>query len=109
MLFGKSLMESTEFLLTVALLMGVLLGGAIALHLANLWRSRREARAGQDMETLNEYREMYENGELNEEEYKQIRDRVAGRLKNLPTTSQVNSAETTEQKPLPPEDSKTIS
>jgi uncharacterized membrane protein len=109
MLFGKTLMESTEFLVTVALLMVVLLGGAVVLHFANQWRKRREARATEDMETLTMYREMYENDEISEEEYQQIRERIAGRLKNLPEISSAKAVDSASPPPPPPEESRPIS
>ncbi len=72
-----------DFLLTVGLLVGALLVGAIAFALVDRWRKRQAdpGSARESTESLTSFRAMYESGELSKEEYERIRNRVAARMK----------------------------
>jgi hypothetical protein len=82
MIWANGPFQSVEFLITVALLMAVLLGGAVVIYFTDLWRKRRSRSTHEGIESLTMYREMYDNGEIEEAEYKVIRDRLAGRVKH---------------------------
>lgn len=77
---NKPLM-STELWVAVGLLSAVLLGGAVALYLTDLWRKRQLAPDRDSPESLTSFRTMYERGELSEEEYRKIRAKVAAKVK----------------------------
>src|SRR4051812_13360975 len=73
---------STEFLLTVALLITVLLTGAVVLFFVDRWRKRQLAdHEGETVESLTSFRAMYERGELTESEYLAVRDKMARKVK----------------------------
>ena len=77
---GKPLL-SVELWIAVGLLSAILLGGAVALYLTDLWRKRQFAPGRESTESLTSFRAMYERGELSEEEYQKIRARVAAKVK----------------------------
>ncbi len=72
-----------EFLVTVGLLVGALLLGAVVFAVVDRWRKRdATAAAGREStESLTSFRAMFDNGELTREEYEKIRDRVAAKMK----------------------------
>lgn len=72
---------STEFILTVGLLVAVLLFGAIALFFVDRWRKRQVADNQDSVESLTSFRAMYERGELTEAEYQVVRDKMARKVK----------------------------
>jgi hypothetical protein len=79
---GKGgMLQSPEFLVTVGLLMAALLAGAAAIYVTDLWRKKRERQTAEGIESLSMYREMFEDGELSEPEYRVIRDRLARQMK----------------------------
>ncbi len=80
----QDIVQSVNFWLTIGLLMAILLGGAVALSLVERWRKRQAEPAREGIGGLSLYRQMYEDGELDEEEYRVIRDRFAKRLKGKP-------------------------
>lgn len=72
-----------EFLVTVGLLVGALLLGAIVFAFVDRWRKRDAVATGgrESTESLTSFRAMFDNGELTREEYEKIRDRVAAKMK----------------------------
>lgn len=80
----KEVVNSVNFWLTIGLLMAILLGGAAVLSLAERWRKRQAQTTREGIGGLSRYRELYEDGELDEEEYRAIRDRLAAELKGKP-------------------------
>jgi len=80
-LWAANPFATMEFFLTIALLVGILFGGALVLLITDNWRKRRDARALESTETLTHYRRLYDRGELTEAEYRKIRDRVATQMK----------------------------
>jgi hypothetical protein len=73
---------STEFLLTVGLLIAVLLTGAVVLFFVDRWRKRQLAdHDSESVESLSSFRALYERGELTEAEYKAVRDKMARKVK----------------------------
>ena len=72
---------STEFLLTVGLLMTALLAGAVVLFLLDRWRKRQLADSNDSAESLTSFRAMYERGELTEAEYRVVRDKMARKVR----------------------------
>jgi len=84
MLFAEALLQSAEFWVSVGLLMALILGGAAVVSLADRWRKRQAKTTRESIGSLSLYREMYDDGELDEEEYRAIRDRFAAELKGKP-------------------------
>ena len=80
MLFGEAMLQSLEFWVTVGLLVALLLGGAVVLSVTDRWRKRQSQSTREGIESLSLYREMYDDGELDEKEYRVIRDRFAREL-----------------------------
>ncbi len=80
----QDVVQSVNFWLTIGLLMTILLGGAVVLSLVERWRKRQATPPREGIDGLSLYREMYDDGELNEAEYRVIRDRFARRLKGKP-------------------------
>lgn len=73
---------STEFLVTVGLLLAALLIGAVVFALVDRWRKRQTDGGGREStESLTSYRAMFEAGELTREEYEKIRNKVAAKMK----------------------------
>lgn len=72
---------SVELWITVGLLAFVLLIGAVILYLTDIWRKRQLAPDRDATESLTSFRAMYDRGEISEDEYKQIRARIAVRVK----------------------------
>jgi hypothetical protein len=67
-------------------LTAALLVGAIVIYSVDKWRKRAET-ASPDADAagaLSSYRDMYENGEITEEEYAELRRRVAEKVKKPP-------------------------
>ena len=80
----QEVVQSVNFWLTIGLLIGLLLGAAAILSLTELWRKKQAKPAKGGIESLSMYRAMYEDGELDEEEYRVIRDRLARELTGKP-------------------------
>lgn len=68
-----------------AALVGAMLVGAIAIAVADKWRKRAMTPMRDDANELSHFRDMYEHGELTEEEYNELRRRVADKVKSAPT------------------------
>jgi hypothetical protein len=78
----KNLLESREFYVTLGLLAGVMLLGAVAIKMLATWR-RKQVEPGRweaGIE-LNNFREMLEAGEITHSEYEKIRDKMSAKLK----------------------------
>ena len=71
----------SESIRTLAALAGVIAVGAIILYLANRWR-RNLAQRDDTGDQMGSFRELYERGELSQEEYQRIKDRLGQRLRN---------------------------
>jgi hypothetical protein len=61
-------------------LIGVLLVGALAIYIADRWRKRSGAISTDNEEQLTDFRKLFDNGELSQEEYDKIRQRLGQRL-----------------------------
>jgi hypothetical protein len=66
---------------------GAMLAGALVIYAVDKWRKRAAAgRTEADaMAELSDFRAMYENGEITDAEYAELRRRVADRAKKAPT------------------------
>lgn len=82
---AKSPFQSLDFYLTVGSLVGVLLVGAVILHFVDKWRNKQFQDDDDTPMTLSHYRKLYEQGELSEEEYAKVRDRLAAKMKHKGT------------------------
>ena len=58
-----------------------LLGGALVIWLVDRWRKKATATTTNTAEELTDFRGMYERGEITEEEYVRLRNKVSGRMK----------------------------
>jgi hypothetical protein len=61
-----------------------LLAGAALVYLADRWRKRNAAASSDASAELTEFRRMYDRGEITDEEYARLRERVARRVKEPP-------------------------
>jgi hypothetical protein len=61
-------------------LIGILLVGALAIYVADRWRKRSRAISTDSEEQLTDFRSLFENGELTQEEYDRIRQRLGQRI-----------------------------
>ena len=84
MVFAEGPFQSIEFLVTVGLLIGALLGGAVVIYVTDVWRKKQVASPREGVESLSMYRSLYERGELSKPEYRVIRNRLAKQLKGEP-------------------------
>ena len=76
-------LRSPEVMWGMALLIAALLAGAAAIYAVDKWRKRAES-PPTDADVTSEltgYRDMYENGEITEAEYAELRRRVAEKVK----------------------------
>ena len=64
-----------------------LLGGALVIWLVDRWRKQATTTTTNTAEELTDFRGMYERGEITEEEYVRLRNRVSGRMKEALTTA----------------------
>jgi hypothetical protein len=68
-------------------LMGSLLAGAFIVWVYQRWNRWQTSRSDADHDQLTLFRSMYEQGELTEEEYQKLHDRLAGRIRGKTTDS----------------------
>jgi hypothetical protein len=61
-----------------------LLAGALLVYFADRWRKKTANQVADSSRELTEFRRMYQRGEITEEEYAKLRDRVAQRVKAPP-------------------------
>jgi hypothetical protein len=79
-------------------LMVALLVGAFFVWLVDRWRKKSAVGSGSDAkEELTDFRAMYESGEITQDEYVRLRERVSERVKQTPTASRPDA--TSETKP----------
>lgn len=64
-----------------AIFAAVLIGLAIVFSAVRYWTRRQTQDCDSPAMSLSSYREMYENGELSQEEYEQIREKMAAKMK----------------------------
>ena len=114
---GRDPFREPEVIWGTAGLAVALLVGALLVYLADRWRKRQAASVADAAGELTDFRAMFERGEITEQEYARLRDRVARRVKvpapetvlpprNAPATTP-NAPETapTPNQTLPPTDS----
>ena len=73
-----------RFIYAGGLLIAVLLAGAAAIFLVDRWRKRQFSDADdaqESAESLSSFRELYDRGELSEEEYQTVRAKMAAKIK----------------------------
>jgi hypothetical protein len=80
-------LSSPEVMWSTAGLAVALLAGALLVYLVDRWRKRNAAPTVDTTRELTEFRRMFEHGEITEEEYARLRDRVAQRVKAPPPAS----------------------
>ena len=84
-----------DLLIGMVMLVGALLVGAAAVYAMDKWRKRSlvpdDNEAGAD---LTGFRAMYERGELSEEEYARLRQKVEARAKAPPAKASVGESRT---------------
>jgi hypothetical protein len=73
-----------ELLVTMLLLGGAVVVIGVIFGLVKLWARRQADDCESPTTSLSSFREMYENGELSEVEYQQIRDKMAAKMKGHP-------------------------
>jgi hypothetical protein len=78
---ATNLLDSTEFIIGTVSLVAVLLGGAIVLWALDRWRKKQDRLANESTESLTNFRALFERGEISEEEYRRIRDRVSNQMR----------------------------
>jgi membrane protein YqaA with SNARE-associated domain len=85
MLAAGNLLESSDFLLgSLLLALALMLGGAV-IWMMDRWRKRQDAEIERNaMNSFAHYRELYEEGELSEEEYERIRAGLHGGTRKPP-------------------------
>jgi len=81
MFAAKFQLLDDRVLVATGLLIGTLLLGALLLALIDRWRKRQMSDATHSSESLTSYRQLYENGELSQEEYDKIRARMAIKMR----------------------------
>ena len=103
---ATNLLDSTEFIVGTVSLVAVLLGGAIVLWYLDRWRKRQETEREESTESLSSFRALFERGEISEEEYKRIRDRVSNQMRRevgLPAPPPATEAKAKPAPDPPPE------
>ncbi len=98
---ATNLLDSTEFIVGTVSLIVVLLSGAVVIWYLDRWRKQRERAGVESTESLSHFRELFENGEITEGEYKRIRGKVSSQMRKevgLPSP-----APAAESPALPPE------
>jgi len=78
---GSDPFRSPDVIWGTAGLALALLAGALLVYVADRWRKRAIERGMDNSLELTEFRRMFERGEITEEEYTKLRERVARRVK----------------------------
>lgn len=81
---GKDPLASPDVIWGTAALTLALLAGAVLVYLADRWRKRNASATSDASVELTEFRRMYERGEITNEEYARLREKVARRVKEPP-------------------------
>jgi hypothetical protein len=68
-------------------LAAALLAGAVVVYLVDRWRKREALRDRETGTELTGFRAMYERGEITEQEYARLRQKVAERVKSVPAAA----------------------
>ena len=84
---GNDLLRRPEVIWGTIGLAVALLVGALIIWLTDKWRKRNAAGEADSVAALTDFRQMYERGEITEEEYIRLRNRVAQRVKTAPSPS----------------------
>jgi hypothetical protein len=80
--FAKlSLLEDKNVWIATGMLAGTLLLGAFVLAMVGRWRKRQEIVAVSTHEQLANFRLLYEEGEISQNEYERLKKQLLGRLK----------------------------
>ncbi len=87
-IFGAGkLLESMEFLIATGLLAVALLAGAVVVWLLDRWKKQNEMNLQREAsDSLSTYRAMYESGELSQEEYETVRERLTSQMREVSKT-----------------------
>jgi hypothetical protein len=95
---------SPEIIWGVALLVAALLVGAVVIYAVDRWRKNAAATPGDADSThaLTDYRAMFENGEITEAEYAELRRRLADKAKKAPAPAPQPAPPAGTRPPLPP-------
>lgn len=82
-IFGaRNLLDSTEFLIATGLLALALLAGAVVVWLLDRWKKQSEMSLQREAsDSLSNYRAMYDRGELSQEEYETVRERLTTQMR----------------------------
>ena len=88
--------NSNDFMIWSLVLVGICLLGAVVFYFLERWRKRGATGTDsrEDSMSLSNFREMYEDGEITEAEYRKVRDKLATQMKTKlgvsgkPSTSQ---------------------
>jgi hypothetical protein len=111
---SEPFLQKGEDWVLVGLLTAALLAGAVILYFVDRWRKRVMLEEKKSGEELTSFRAMYERGEITEEEYARLRQRVAERVKTAPAAVPPNgpaapviptapaAADPTAPRPAPP-------
>ena len=78
---ATNLLDSTEFLVGTGALIAVLLGGAVVIWWLDRWRKKQERASVESTESLTNFRALFENGEITEEEYKRVRGKLSTQMR----------------------------
>jgi hypothetical protein len=81
----KALVQSSDFLFWSVILAAILFLSAVVFYFVDRWRKMRPDVAA-DREaslTLSSFRQMYDDGEITESEYRKLRDKMAAKLKGV--------------------------
>lgn len=97
-------LRSPEVIWGVAGLTVALLVGAVVIYAVDQWRKRAAAgpTASDASDALTEYRALYESGEITEEEYAKLRDKVAAKVKAPPAAPKPPAPPVDGTRPPPP-------
>lgn len=102
---SEPFLRKTEDWVVVGLLVGTLLAAAGVLWLVERWRKRAvSGGVGETASELTGFRAMFDRGEITEDEYNRLKQRVAGRAKppQVSPTPTPAPPTTPDRSPLPP-------
>jgi hypothetical protein len=88
-------LRDPEVIWATAGLAVALLAGALLVYTADRWRKKTATQVNNTSQELTEFRRMYESGQITQEEYAKLRDRVAQRVKTPPAPVAANATQQT--------------